>query len=128
MHITLSRLAAVAMLAVTLGTVHLTKSVVADGKPLPAGTYTVRLTDEGPAPVPGISPDREKWVEFLQGGKVIGREIASIIPASEIAEHVKGPKPRMNGTRVDQLKGGDYLRVWVNKNQMHYLINLVVGK
>ena len=125
---TLSRIATIATLAITLGTVHLAKSVVADGKPLPAGTYQIRVTDEGPAPAAGQSADSEKWVEFLQGGKVVGREVASIIPQSEIAEHVKGPMPKANGSRVDNLKGGDYVRVWIHKADKHYLINLGAGK
>ena len=125
---TLSRLSTIALVAITLGTVHLSKPVLADGKPLPAGTYQLRLTDEGPAPAVGQSPDLEKWVEFLQGGKVVGRELASLIPAAEIAEHVKGPMPKANSARVDQLKGGEYVRVWVNKDKMNYLINLMAGR
>ena len=34
-----------------LGTVHLAKKVMADGKPLAAGTYQVRLTSDEPKPV-----------------------------------------------------------------------------
>lgn len=124
---TLQRFASIATLAVVLGSIHLSRPVTADGQPLPAGTYQVRLTDESPKPMPGLSPDAEKWVEFVKGGKVVGREIASIFTAAEIGEHVKGPMPKANGSRVDGLKGDDYVRVWFNRNGTHYLINLAGG-
>jgi len=50
-----------------LGSVNLPKSVKADGKPLPAGTYTVRLTAQAASPdAKGQSQGLERWVEFLQ--------------------------------------------------------------
>ena len=67
-----------------LGTVHLAKKVMADGKPLAAGTYQVRLTSDEPKPGIGQSPDGEKWVEFLRGGKVAGREVATVISSADI--------------------------------------------
>ena len=125
---TLSVIATVGTLAVTLGTVRLTHGAVADGKPLPAGTYQVQLSEEMPKPAVGQTADSERWVEFVQGGKVIGREVASVISDAEIASHVKGPRPRANSVRVDTLKGGDYLRVWINKGGNNYLINLRNGR
>lgn len=110
--------------ATTLGTVHIGTKVLANGQPLPPGTYTLRLTDEAPPPAVGESPNAEKWVEFVKGGKVVGREVASVIPADEIGKIAKGPKPKPNGARVDVLKGGDYVRVWVNKGGTNYLVNL----
>ena len=32
--------------------------------------------------------------------------------------------PKANGSRVDGLKGGEYVRIWFNKGGRHYLINL----
>src|SRR5687768_15837974 len=60
----------------SLGSVRLTRSVMADGKPLKAGTYQVRLTSQDAAP-PAAGIKMERWVEFLQGGKVAGREVVS---------------------------------------------------
>src|SRR5207248_4838709 len=54
--------------ATTLGTVRLPKTVKADGKPLPAGTYQVRLTNDEPKPAVGQAPGAERWVEFVKGG------------------------------------------------------------
>lgn len=110
-----------------LGSVRLTRSVMADGKPLKAGTYQVRLTSQDASPtVPGIK--MERWVEFVQGGKVAGREVASIIPGDEVKDTQPGPdlpgkQPRA-GTRVDVLKGGDYVRVWITRGGVQYLIHM----
>src|SRR5437660_2068096 len=66
----------------TLATaVHIPKGVKADGKDLPAGTYTVRLTnDEAKPDAKGASQTLERWVEFVKAGKVAGREVVSIVP------------------------------------------------
>src|SRR5690348_3325070 len=70
----------------TLGSVHLAKKLTADGKPLSAGTYQLRLTAQTPTgDATGATPSAERWVEFLQGGKVKGREVVTIIPQSEVA-------------------------------------------
>src|SRR6476646_3357783 len=58
-----------------LGMVHLTHKVMANGQPLAAGTYQVRLTDEEPKAATGASPNAERWVEFVRGGKVAGKEV-----------------------------------------------------
>ena len=110
----------------TLGSVSLPRSVMADGKPLKAGTYQVRLTAQAAAPaVPGQS--MERWVEFVQGGKVAGREVVSIIPAAEAKDLQPGPDAAAStrtGTRVEMLKGNEYLRVWINRGGVGYLIHM----
>jgi hypothetical protein len=117
-----------ATFVVVLGSVHLTHAVVADGKSLAAGTYQIRVTDEAPAPAIGQSPDAERWVEFLQGGKVVGREVVTVISAADMGAIAKGARPAPNGSLVQTLKGGDYVRVWINKDKINYLINLPAGK
>jgi len=107
-----------------LGTVHLTHKVMADGKPLAAGTYQVRLTTDEPKPAVGQDPAAEKYVEFVKGGKVAGREVASVIGPEDIGKIAKGKKPGRNSSTVELLKGGDYLRVWINKGGTNYLINM----
>lgn len=108
-----------------LATVHLPKKVMANGQALPPGTYQVRLTSEEASPAAvGESPNSERWVEFLKGGKVAGREVATVVPADEIGKIAKGPRPPANGTRVETLKGGNYVRVWINKSGTNYLINM----
>ena len=113
--------------AMALGTVHIPKAVKADDKPLPAGTYQVRLTaDEAKPDAVGTSGKLERWVEFVKNGKVAGREVVSIVPQSEIGLVQKDTPPHAGASKVELLKGGDYLRVWINKGGTHYLIHLPV--
>ena len=120
--------AGVSAQAPTLGTVTLSKKLMADGKPLAPGTYQVRLsTDEVKPPATGQDPNSEKWVEFVKGGKVAGREVATVISAQDVGAIVKGKKPAANGASVEMLKGGDYWRVWINKGGTNYIINLPPG-
>jgi hypothetical protein len=107
-----------------LGTVHLAKKVMADGKPLAPGTYQVRLTSDAPKPGVGQAPDAEKYVEFVRGGKVVAREVATVISAEDISKIAKGKKPARNAVSTELLKGGDYYRVWINRGGTNYLINL----
>jgi hypothetical protein len=108
----------------TLGTVHLSVKVMADGKLLPAGTYTVRLTGEEPRPAAGQTPEAERYVEFLRGSQVVGREVATVVSADDIAEVSKGRHLKANTSVVEMLKGGDYWRVWINRGGTNYLIHM----
>jgi hypothetical protein len=115
---------------VVLGTITLPKAVTADGKPLARGRYTVRLTAQAAQPtVAGQLPDLNRWVEFVQGGTVKGREIVSIVPADEVAQTVPGPdletgKAPRAAIKVQELKGGEYVRVWIARQGVQYLIHL----
>lgn len=110
-----------------LGSVTIGKKVMADGKPLAPGTYQVRLTNDAPKPGVGQAADAEKYVEFVKGGKVVAREVATVISAEDIGKIAKGKKPARNGTTTELLKGGDYYRVWINRGGTNYLINLPTG-
>ena len=109
-----------------LGSVRIPRSVKADGKDLKAGTYTVRLTAQAASPaVPGQT--MERWVEFVQGGKVVGREVVSIVPAAEVKDLQPGPDAPPSsraGSKVEMLKGNEYLRVWINRAGVNYLIHM----
>ena len=108
-----------------LGTVSLGRKVMADGKVLAAGTYQVRLTAQAAQPAAkGASEGLERWVEFLQAGKVKGREVVSIVAGDEIKTVAKMSPPARGTSRVEMLKGNDYLRVWINRGGVHYLIHL----
>jgi hypothetical protein len=112
----------------TLGSVRLTKAVTADGKPLPAGTYQVRLTAQEATPdAVGASKNIERWVEFVQNGAVKGREVVSIVPQAEMKAVVKDTPPAAGASKVQMLRGNEYLRVWINKAGNHYLIHLPTG-
>ena len=113
--------------SMALGTVRIPKAVKADGKDLPAGTYQVRLTaDEAKPDATGSVEQLERWVEFVKGGKVAGREVVSIVPASETKLVQKDTPPPAGGSKVQVLKGGDYLRLWINKGGNYYLVHFAI--
>lgn len=114
---------------IALGSARLTRAVTADGKPLAAGTYQVRVTAQESKPdAVGQTEQLERWVEFVQRGEVKGREVVSIIPASESKMVVKDAPPRAGGAaKVQVLRGNEYVRVWFNKGGNHYVINLATG-
>ena len=110
----------------SLGTVTLNRRVMADGKPLAPGTYQVRLEADTPKPGTGQSPEGERYVEFVRNGKVVAREVATVVPAAELSQIAegRGGRPPAGGSKVELLKGNDYLRVWINRGGMNYLIHL----
>ena len=112
---------------VALGSVRLPRSVTADGKPLPAGTYTLKVTAQQAAPeAVGTTEALERWVELSQGKEVKGREVVSIVPQNEIKMVVKDTPPAPGTSKVQVLRGNDYLRVWFNRGGTHYLIHFPV--
>ena len=113
---------------VALGSVRISRAVTADGKPLAAGTYTVRVTAQEAKPeAVGTTEALERWAEFVQRGQVKGREVVSIVPAAEVKTVAKDAPPRAGGSKVQMLRGNEYLRVWFNKGGTHYLIHLATG-
>lgn len=111
----------------SLGTVRITKAVKANGQALAAGTYTVRLTAETPSPVVGQTPAETRWVEFVQGGQVKGREVATVLTSAEVKNVAEGKPPASGSAKIEMLKGDDYLRVWINRGGTHYLVHLAAS-
>lgn len=111
----------------SLGTARLPVSVMANGQPLPAGTYTVRLAEGEVTPVVGQPTESSHWVEFVQNGQVRGRELATVVPPADVKEVAKGTPPAAGTARVQMLKGADYLRVWLNRAGTQYLVHLSVA-
>jgi hypothetical protein len=113
---------------VTLGSANIPKAVMANGQPLAAGMYTVRLAAEGAdKPAVGQTPDLSRWCEFVQGGQVKGKELCTVLSSSEVGAVVKDTPPASGSVKVQMLKGNDYLRVWANKGGTHYLVHLAVS-
>ncbi|HJN45071.1 MAG TPA: hypothetical protein QF572_12920 [Vicinamibacterales bacterium] len=106
------------------GGIDIPRMVYLDGEPLAAGAYTLRLADGGVPPVGGETPGSTRWVEFVSDsdGSVAGRGLAAAIPDSEIGEVAKSWVPR-NQAYVDELLGGDYVRVWLNRGGVSYLVH-----
>jgi hypothetical protein len=48
----------------------------------------------------------------------------SIVPTTEKQLVQKDTPPPANGAKVEALKGGDYVRVWINKGGNYYLVHL----
>jgi hypothetical protein len=112
---------------VALGSVRIPRAVTADGKPLAAGQYQVRLTAQQAKPeAVGTTEQLERWAEFVQGGTVKGREVVTIVPQAEIKLVVKDAPPASGGSKVQVLRGNEYLRVWINRAGNHYLVHLPV--
>jgi hypothetical protein len=109
----------------SLGTVTLNKAVMADGQRLAPGTYQVRLTSDQPKPGAGQSPEAERYVEFVRGGKVVAREVATVVSEADIKQILDSPRrPAPGSARVETLKGDDYVRVWINRGGTNYIIHL----
>lgn len=113
---------------VVLGSVRIPRAVTADGKPLPAGTYTVRVTAQEAKPeAVGTTETLERWAEFVQKGEVKGREVVTIVPAAEVKEVAKDAPPAPGRPKVQMLRGNEYLRIWFNRGGTHYLVHLPTG-
>jgi hypothetical protein len=84
----------------------------------------VRLSADEPKPVVGQSPEASRYVEFVRGGKVVAREVATVVSDADVKTIAKGPQPARGGVRVDMLKGNDYVRVWINRGGTNYIIHL----
>jgi hypothetical protein len=110
--------------SVNLGAVRIPRDVKGDGQALPAGTYQVRVT-ETPAtpPAAGQTPQYERWAEFMRNGKVVAREVVTVVPAGDIKQVAEQNPPPSGGYRAEVLKGNDYLRLWINRGGNHYLIH-----
>ena len=101
--------------AATVGTVRLTQAVLADGKPLAAATYQVRLTNRRADGRRRAShPVLSAGVEFVKRASRRA-EVATVISAADLGVIAEGPQPKANAPRVHMLKGGDYVRDWINK-------------
>ena len=64
-----------------------------------------------------------RWVEFVREDEVAGRGLAVVIADADINEVEKSPGPR-NEARVMELREGEYVRVWLNRDGVNYLLHL----
>ena len=112
-----------------LGTVRIPVRVLANGEPLPAGSYRVRLTGRiAETKAVGQLAELERWVEFVQGGEVRGRAMAPLVPSGAVKQVAESAPPAAGRFRVERLKGDDYLRVWYNFKGDQVLIYLPIQK
>jgi hypothetical protein len=109
-----------------LGTVQLSRDVVANGQRLTAGTYLVRQIDLPIRAVVGQTVTQSRWVEFVQDGEVKGRELATVLTGPQVQPvlNPSTPMPAVGRARVDLLKDKEHVRVWINRGGTHYLVHL----
>jgi len=104
--------------------VQIPSGVTANGAPLPAGTYTLRVSADPVTPVVGQGPDSAKWVEFVQNGEVRGKELASVVAPPDVKAVAKRTPPAEGLGLVHVLRGNEYVRIWVNDGGTQYLVHL----
>ncbi len=98
------------------GEITIPAAVLADGEELAAGMYLLRLADDGPESM-------GRWVEFVSGDSVAGRGLAVVISDGEMSEVSESGMLR-NEAVVVVLKEADYVRVWLNRDGVNYLVHL----
>ena len=53
-----------------------------------------------------------------------GKELCTVLSSSEVSAVVKDTPPASGTSKVQVLKGNDYIRVWINRGGTHYLVHL----
>ena len=107
-----------------LTTVRITTAVMAGGTSLAAGTYELRLTGQSPGPAGDEQRTVGEWMEFVANGKVVAREVAVILYDDQLPSVGASSQKVPSGTRVEMLKGGEFLRISVKRENVRYLIYL----
>jgi hypothetical protein len=110
-----------------LGTVRITAAVRAGGKPLPTGSYELRLSSERPAPNRGQGADSQRYVDFVANGVVVGRDVAEVLRDADLPPTGASTQPVADGVRVELLRGGEFLRISVRRTGVRYLIHLPIA-
>ena len=109
-----------------LGSVHIPKGVKADGKAL-RGRHLSGAADAADTATPdakgqtGIARALGRVREGRQGRRPRGRHDH---PAGrDRARSRRTRRRKANSSKVETLKGGDYVRLWINKGGNHYLVH-----
>ena len=98
------------------GEITIPSAVLADGEELSAGMYLLRLADGGPE-------SSGRWVEFVSGESVSGRGLAIVMSDDQISVVSEIGMVR-NEARVEILNEADYVRVWLNRDGVNYVVYL----
>ena len=106
-------------------TVQITQQVMVDGKPLPAGTYEIWVTNERPDVGAGTTANGQRYVELAQNGQVVARTIAEVFPRR--ASEAVGTSGGATRARVEMLRGNEFLRVSFNDADGRYLLHFPTG-
>jgi hypothetical protein len=98
------------------GEITIPRTVMVDGQSLAAGMYLLQLAEDAP-------DSAGRWIEFVSDGDVAGRGLAVVIQDTDVGEVAKSPPPR-NEAQVMELREGEYVRVWLNRDGTNYLLHL----
>ena len=109
-----------------LASVSIPVAFTANGQPMAAGTYSIRLSNSPVSPVVGQSPEGEHWVEFLKGGNVAGKELATVVTGPDAKQVLKSASPASGSAKVQTLREKNYVRVWITEAGKTYLIHLPI--
>jgi hypothetical protein len=112
--------------AATLGRVRIPQPVMVGGQLVPPATYDLRLTGDHLKPLPGQSEDAGQQFELIANGQVVARDFAEVMPAPDIPVGTSGGGGAP--ARVEPLRGGEFLRIAVNRGGERYLIHLALAK
>jgi hypothetical protein len=112
----------------SLGTVNIPRKVTAGGQQLAAGSYTLRLLPQDLKAAIGQTGSESRYVEFVKGGKVVAKEVATVLAGPEAKAVTKSAGPASGSSKVELLKGEEYVRVWIRQGDTHYLVHLPVPK
>lgn len=107
----------------SLGTVRIAEPVMAGGTTLEPGVYEIRDTGEHRTALPGQSAESMVWVEFIANGKVVARDGAEILSASDQTVGTAG-RTSPARPRVDRLKDNEFVRISTYRDGSRYLIYL----
>jgi hypothetical protein len=118
--------------ASSLGSVRLAQPATVGSTTLQPGTYEIRLTGEHVKPLAGQSEESGQYVEFVMNGTVAAKAAAEVIGSSTGAVGTSGATSGATGgvasrARVEMLRGGEFLRISMNKGGERFLIHLGVA-
>jgi hypothetical protein len=106
--------------------VRIPQTVLASGKPLPAGTYEVVVNDERPT-ISGMTSDAQRTVDFVKDGMVVATEIAEMFPASERPVGTSSASGRPRAV-VQRLRTDNFMRIAVTGADARYLIHMPISQ
>jgi hypothetical protein len=106
--------------------VRLTQPVLAGGQRLAPGIYELVITEHATAAPSGEVNRTQRWVDFVQDGRIVAREIA------EVFDHEPRPVGTSGGADaravVQNLKGGEFVRIAVMAGDGRYLVHLPLSQ
>jgi hypothetical protein len=66
-------------------------------------------------------------VEIIAGGNVVAREIAEVLRDDDRPAVGASSQIAQSGTRVEMLKGGEFLRISIKRDGARYLVYLPIA-